>query len=133
MSEESPRIHTPFDRLVRAWLQHVRNESSQDFWAWEEVEERVGPAGNIEDGWLLVLELLEHALPEDITNIAAGPLESLVRAHRVAVVDRVVQRAGEDPKFRECLAGIWLSDGDLPPEELARLVWASGGRIKPLK
>lgn len=133
MSERPRPVRTPIERLAREWLAYQREHRERDFWAWEEVEARIGLGGDLEDGWLLVLELLELARPDNLTYTAAGPLESLIRTHREAVVDRIVKRATEDEKFRECLAGVWLDEDELRPEEMARLVWASGGRIRRLR
>ena len=48
------------------------------------------------------------------------------------LVDVIEQRAEGDERFRWALGEIWLAEGDLPPDALARIVRASGGRIKPL-
>jgi hypothetical protein len=76
------------------------------FAAWEEVRETVW--SRPEDGWALILELIEAA-PDDrvLASVAAGPLEDLLKNQPDQFIDRVEIQARRDPKFRRCLTGVW--------------------------
>ena len=118
--------------LITAYLRHYRTNADSDFWAWEEVKERVLWGTDAHAAWHLVQSLVSAADETSLGYVAAGPLEDLVTAHGVVLINELEAAARQDPKFRECLGHIWLSEGELPPEILARVVRASGGRIKPL-
>lgn len=123
----------PVVELARAYLKHHRTRAQQDSWAFDEVLQRVSlsPA-DPEDAWNVVLALVTMADEETLGYIGAGPLEDLISHFGSELVDRIEERGRQDPKFRFCLGAVWLSQGDLPPTVLDRVVQASGGKIKPL-
>lgn len=90
---------------------------------------RSGPALT---AWRLVLELLHTAADADLGFYAAGPLEDLVHLRGAELVGEIESEARRDSRFRWALGCIWLSEGELPDEILARVVRASGDEIKPL-
>jgi hypothetical protein len=119
--------------LARGYLKHHRTRAAEDSWAFDEVRERVGlGAADPEDAWNVVLALVTMADDESLGYIGAGPLEQLVRRFGSALVERIEDRARQDPRFRFCLGSVWLSEGDLPLAVQDRVVSASGGRIKPM-
>jgi hypothetical protein len=61
-----------------------------------------------EAGWTLTLELIVAA-PDDkvLANVAAGPLEDLLKRDPDRFIERVELQARRDPKFRRCLTGVW--------------------------
>lgn len=81
--------------------------------------------------WELVLTLLRSAPDEELGNVAAGPLEDVVRTRAPALIDEIEAEAERDPRFKWALGCIWLGRGDMPDDILARVVQASGGAIKP--
>jgi len=89
-------------------------------------------AGPADVAWALVLEVLRHAPDDRLDVYAAGPLEDLVCRWGVDLVTQIEAEAAHDDRFRRALARIWLLIGDLPSEELARIVHASGDEITPL-
>jgi hypothetical protein len=113
------------ERVVEAWFVYHKT-----FWAWERVEDFV--RNDPELAWRIV-NLLIDAAPSDevLGSIAAGPLEDLLREHGSQFVDRVEERARQNERFRQCLAGVWMSRGELPEDILQRIVDASGGEIDP--
>jgi hypothetical protein len=129
------RAAQPFDReaVIAGYMRHAEAGAADltDFWAWEAVTEFVerAPAG---DAWGLVVDLVRRAPDEVLGNVAAGPLEDLVRRHGAALVDWIEGEGRRDERFRWALGGVWLTRGDLPPEVEARVVAASGGRLEPL-
>ena len=132
MSESAGELSNREETIV-AWLRHAAlgPEDRKDFWAWDAVGDFVyaaPPAAGLD----VVLELLRRASEEEIGLVIAGPLEELVWYHGAALVDAIEHRASADPDFRAALGGIWISEGDLPPDILARIVDASGGGIQPL-
>jgi len=108
------------DPLVEDWIRyHVERRKSADplFSAWQKVDDIVHR--DPEAGWTLTLALIEAA-PDDrvLANVAAGPLEDLLKRSSEVLIDRVEVQARRDPKFRRCLTGVW----GLPPSVQARLV-----------
>jgi len=108
------------DPLVENWIRyHVERRKSTDplFSAWEKVDEIVHD--DPETGWTLTLALVEAA-PDDrvLANVAAGPLEDLLKRASDVLIDRVEVQARRDPKFRRCLTGVWV----LPPSVRERLM-----------
>jgi len=123
----------PVVELARGYLKYHRTRALEDSWAFDEVLERVGlSSAEPEDAWNVVLALVTMADDESLGYIGAGPLENLVHQFGTELVDRIEDRARQDPRFRFCLGAVWLSEGDLPPAVQERVVHASGGRIKPL-
>lgn len=55
--------------------------------------------------------------PEDVADIAAGPLEDLIAAHGVTVIDDIEALAARAPRFAYALTGVWN-------REAAPLLWA---------
>jgi len=59
-------------------------------------------------GWSAIQEILKRNLPdEDMADLAAGPLETLLAWHGTAFIDRVEQRAATDTRFNHLLGGVW--------------------------
>ena len=119
--------------MAAAWLEHHRTRDDAHFWAWEEVDDRVGSADGLEDGWDVTMRLIAEATEDDLQYVGAGPLEHYIRHHGTAAASRIEAQASEDPKFRACLGTIWLEYGDLPVETVDRIIRASGDRIKLLR
>jgi hypothetical protein len=90
---------------------------------------RSGPALT---AWHLVLELLHTSSDADLAFYAAGPLEDLVHLRGGELVGEIESEASLDSRFYWALGCIWLSQGELPDEILARVVRASGNEIEPL-
>ena len=95
--------------LIDDWIAyHVAEGRASDprFSAWAEVDDLV--RRDPENGWSVILELIVAA-PDDriLANVAAGPLEDLLRREPERFVDRVELEAGRDPKFCRCLTGVW--------------------------
>lgn len=70
----------------------------------------------------LALDLVIAALPlcdisEMVATLAAGPLEDLLSQNGAEVIDRVEEAAGQSPRFRFALSGVW-------PEGNKGLLWA---------
>jgi hypothetical protein len=57
--------------MLAAWFKY-----EQTFWAWEQVGRLVCSAP--EQGWGVVLELVDTASPDALGAIGAGPLEDLI-------------------------------------------------------
>jgi hypothetical protein len=122
----------PVDRqeAIAGYLRHAEAApaESADFWAWDAVIRfvRLAPA---DEGWDLVIELLHRAPDTVLGNIAAGPLEDLVRKHGAVLVEWIEGQAHTDVRFRSALGRIWLTRGVLPLPVETRIVAASGNQI----
>jgi len=100
-----------YEVVIKAWIQyHTDTRASKDkddlFQACDDVTDLVSM--DPEQAWPIILELIKQA-PTDyvLANVAAGPLEDLICWHREQFIDRIEIQARRDPKFRQCLAGVW--------------------------
>jgi hypothetical protein len=122
----------PAPELARAYLKHHRTQDEADFWAFDEVADRVTYGEDPHRAWELVLALVEAAEDTNLGYVGAGPLEDLVTRFGPQLIAEIESQARRDPKFRACLGTIWLSKGNLPADILSRVVVASNGQIVPL-
>jgi uncharacterized protein DUF6869 len=106
-------------------------ETNPDEAAYEAVDRAIRE-GPLDTAWALVKEILRQAPDEQLAAASVGTLEPLLQRRGGELVDRVEQEAQMDERFRWALACIWLCEGDMPADALARIVRASGGEIKPL-
>ena len=69
----------------------------------------------------MVTRLVELS-PDDriLANVAAGPLEDLLKLQPHAFIDRIEEKAREDAKFRRCVSGVW-GWTSIPDDVQARL------------
>ncbi|WP_395790959.1 DUF6869 domain-containing protein [Aquimonas sp.] len=67
-----------------------------------------------EEIWQVILAVLDRT-PSDIVlgNLAAGPLEDLVKCVGDQFVDRIELEARRSPAFRTLLGGVWRSGSDI--------------------
>lgn len=108
----------------------VSDPDDRDEAAWNALEAAIRRAPPTV-AWELVVTLLRRAPDERLDVYAAGPLEELV-VHRAAeLVGEIEAEAERDERFRWALGCVWVAQGDLPDDVLARVVRASGGVIKP--
>lgn len=57
--------------------------------------------------WRIILHILARDPPREVRAIlAAGHLESLLRAHAIDFIDRVEEQAAKDQPFRAILSGV---------------------------
>ena len=121
------------DALIEGYFRNAQASGKErpDWWAWEEVDDIVHhdpPAA----AWTVVLEMVRRAPEELVGDIAAGPLEDLVKRRGVELIDELETAARREPRVRQALGGIWIRWGALPDAIIARLIRASGDRINPL-
>jgi hypothetical protein len=87
--------------LVDEWIRYhaeKRKETDPLFRACEAVDDLV--RDDPEMGWTVTLELIEAAPDEYVlANVAAGPLEDLLRRLPDRFIDRMELQARRDPKF----------------------------------
>jgi hypothetical protein len=121
-----------FDReaAIQAYIRHAElgTQDQEYFWGWDAVNDFVHTAP-AEDAWDLVVTLTRRAPDEILGNVAAGPLEDVVRLHGAALVDWIEGEARRDERFRWALGCVWLSRGVLPREVEDRIVRASEGHL----
>jgi hypothetical protein len=127
------RGRRPAAELANAYLQHYRTRAESDFWAFEEMLDRITyEAADVDDAWGLLLALVASARDEELGYVGAGPIEDFVRRFGALRIEQLETQARRDPRFRAALGRIWLSHDDLPPPVLERVVRASDGQIRPL-
>ena len=96
--------------MIEAWINYHRDRVFPEelFWAVEELsdlERRAAPS----ETWEVIVELVASA-PDDwvLANIAAGPLEDLIRKYPYFAIDLIETHAKRNIKFRRCQTGVWL-------------------------
>ncbi len=58
--------------------------------------------------WLAILEICRRdPTDEELSLLAAGPVQSLLSWHGTAFIDRILVEAKRNPKFRHLLGGVW--------------------------
>ena len=58
--------------------------------------------------WTIILQILNHEISDKVfSNLAAGPLESLMAHHGPDFIERVENEAKNNPKFKNLLGGVW--------------------------
>ncbi len=80
---------------------------SETKWAFDQVEELVqkDPAR----AWAVILRILGLAHQDEsaLSNLAAGPLETLLAKHGRQILGWVEAEANRNPGFRGLLKGVW--------------------------
>jgi hypothetical protein len=63
-----------------------------------------------EVAWVAILEILKRGVADnDLSILAAGPLEDLLACHGLQFIERVEQEARCSPSFNHLLGGVWQS------------------------
>ena len=83
----------------------LANAQSTSF---DHMVEMLMTAERAERAWPAILALVERA-PNDqmLFEVAAGPLEDLIRTFASQFGDRILERARRDSRFRVALHGVW--------------------------
>jgi hypothetical protein len=100
--------------LIAAWIAGQdaglgSKGEKKHWWAIEAMMEI--PFEDPELAWELIERIHAAAVTEEVKgSLAAGPLESLMGEHGARFIDRVEVKARREPKFRELLRPVWLSE-----------------------
>jgi hypothetical protein len=73
------------------------------------------PSHEPERAWTVTLEILELLSDDEellIASIGAGPLEDLLNRHGADYIDRIIERARQDRRFRVAASCVWPSGID---------------------
>jgi hypothetical protein len=106
--------------VADAWIKYHylsgrEKEKSPHFSAWQRLNDLV--RDDPEKAWRIVQEIWSLDQTELIlANVAAGPVEDLLRLHGTEFIARVEQLARRDPVLKKLLGAVWSSD-------IARDVW----------
>jgi hypothetical protein len=107
------------DELVFKWL------SGEDCTMADAI---IPPLADPEAAWLAVLRIMQHELSEEqISLLAAGPVEDLLAWHGPLFIDRIEAEARRSPTFVHVLGGVWCRD--IPPQIWHRVESARGGKV----
>ncbi len=86
------------------------------------------PFADPEAVWQAVLRLMQRELTEEqISVLAAGPVEDLLTHYGAGFIDRIEAEAQRSPSFAHVLGGVWQRD--MPPEIWQRVEAARGGSV----
>ncbi len=88
----------------------------------------VPPLADPEAAWQAVLRIMEQELSdEQLSLLAAGPIEDLLCGHGAQFIDRIEAEAKRSPAFAHVLGGVWRRD--IPQEIWQRVESARGGQV----
>ena len=110
--------------FARRWLAEIRGIATED-------EGEVGPdvvsmnfTARPELQWRFILMAVSLAESDDeLSHIAAGPIEHLLGWHGEDYIGRVEEQAAADPKFARTLTGVWRY-------KMSDEVWSRVERLK---
>jgi hypothetical protein len=107
------------DELVSKWL------SGEDCTMADAI---VPPLADPEAAWQAVLRIMQHELSEEqVSLLAAGPIEDLLTWYGVRFIDRIEAEAQRSSAFAHVLGGVWRRD--IPQEIWQRVESARGGKF----
>ncbi len=115
------------DRVATAYINHYRcNKAEKEAFAWAFGKVDDYCSGEPENGWKVLLRLtfMSDNSPQDLAYIAAGPAEQLLTKHGDQFVDRFIELARKEPRFRHLLGGVWKSA--MPERIWSRIQEVSG-------
>jgi hypothetical protein len=112
------------EKLIEAYRAVANEEDGglaydDSFWAFDCMETIVSeePELALE---LIVFALTRFTRPDEISFLAAGPLENLVQLHGAQLIDRLERVAAINEQFRLLLSGIW-GESSTDPEIWRRI------------
>ena len=86
------------------------------------------PFADPEAVWQAVLRIMQRKLTEEqISLLAAGPVEDLLAHYGALFIDRIEAEAQRSPAFAHALGGVWRRD--IPQEIWQRVETARGGAV----
>jgi hypothetical protein len=86
------------------------------------------PFADPEAVWQAVLRIMQRELTEEqISLLAAGPVEDLLAHYGTQFIDRIEAEAQRSRAFAHVLGGVWRRD--IPAEIWQRVEAARGGRV----
>lgn len=134
MADDEQTIH----ELADGWLEYQRlarghreqrkaleqGKPTSVHLANEKVRDRIDAGGQA--ALELVLALLSAGGWDEVSTVAAGPLEDLIHQHGDELIDDIEPLARQDDRFRAALGSVWLARGTLPVEVEQRFAqWMS--------
>lgn len=88
----------------------------------------IPPFADAEAVWQAVLRILQRKLSEEqISLLAAGPVEDLLALHGARFIDRIEAEAQQSSAFAHVLGGVWRRG--MPQEIWRRVEAARGGKV----
>ncbi len=124
-----PPLSPELEALATEWIRDAEDPDSHDKAHESWFTSGTLAESNPEAAWALTLALIDRLPDERLDLVAAVVLEHILEHHAEAFVSLVELQAARDPRFRECLATVWLVDDYASPAVLARLNAASGNRL----
>jgi len=117
--------------LIQTWIAHhkklaeTRKIDDATFWSYEKLDDLCQNSPDL--AWEVIQEILEADQSDAVVaNLAAGPLEDLLAEHGLKFINRVEERARQNPMFRHLLGGVWQNA--MSNEIWARVQAAAGER-----
>ena len=86
-------------------------EYESRFWAWEELNDATSESPEI--AWTIICEILKKTDSDQVIgNLAAGPLEDMMRYHDRFTMEKIKNEIQGNPKLKKCMADVWLDSND---------------------
>jgi hypothetical protein len=100
-------MDSALNELTDVYLRHHDSRREEDFWAWEEVQQRV--RADLAQAWAVVQILVEKAdAGNQLGYVAAGPIEDLVDGYGDSALDLIETACETSEKMQLALSGVWL-------------------------
>jgi hypothetical protein len=118
-----------WDAFAKAWIAELRkapsdNQPSDEEWTVGLSVTQMNFTATGAQQWEFILAAMTHAeSDEELSHIAAGPIEHLLSTNGQEYIDLVEQEAAANPKFARMMKGVWQH---LMTDE----VW---GRVRAIK
>lgn len=108
-SEKKELVFAYIDRysqLISLSTDNVFKKEDKNFLAYEKFNEIIFTSPD--EGFEIIKSILAKTENDDVLdNLAAGPLEDLVRFHGNKFIDKIELQAKNDEKFKSLLGGLW--------------------------
>jgi hypothetical protein len=96
-----------WDAFARSWIAKLRGGADDSEEDAGELVVMMNFTSRPAHQWQFILAAIAHASDEELSHIAAGPVEHLLGWHGENYIDKVEERAEADPKFAKMLEGVW--------------------------
>jgi len=97
-----------WEDFVRRWLAEIRGGLSGDDAEAGQAVVSMNFTASAELQWRFILKAVALAESDDeLSHIAAGPVEHLLGWHGEDYIDPVERQAAADPKFARAMTGVW--------------------------
>lgn len=110
-----------FQSLATSYLRYCDRGKDEDYWAWEEIYQaiREEPQKALA---VILLSISNARSKEQLQDIGAGLLESLMKENGPQVIDAIEDEFATNKRLRYAFSFIWLSEKHAAYHKVSELV-----------